>query len=136
MPAFASPKGGLQKSTISSRIHFFLPRAQASISEQGSHPVYSRRGKGVTERGDQHSCMNKDQSPVQWTLPRWAEDLIRETIELDSRSGAFDHALSLKRKPMKSITIHRLSLQFDGGRITQGSNQEQAEQAVELINGV
>jgi hypothetical protein len=37
--------------------------------------------------------MNKDQSRVQWTLPRWAADLIRETIELDSRSGAFDHAL-------------------------------------------
>ena len=37
---------------------------------------------------------------------------------------------------MKIITIHRLSLQFDSGRITQGSNQEQAEQAVELINGV
>ena len=37
--------------------------------------------------------MNKDQSPVQWTLPRWAADLIRETIELDSKSGAFDRAL-------------------------------------------
>ena len=37
--------------------------------------------------------MNKDQSRVQWTLPRWAADLIRETIELDSRSGAFDRAL-------------------------------------------
>ena len=37
--------------------------------------------------------MNKDQSRVQWTLPRWAADLIRETIELDSRSGAFDYAL-------------------------------------------
>ena len=37
--------------------------------------------------------MNKDHSPIHWTLPRWAADLIRETIELDSRSGAFDRAL-------------------------------------------
>ena len=37
--------------------------------------------------------MNKEQSPVHWTLPKWAADLIRETIELDSRSGAFDYAL-------------------------------------------
>jgi hypothetical protein len=40
--------------------------------------------------------MSKDKSPVQWTLPRWAADLIRETIELDSKSGAFDHALRLE----------------------------------------
>jgi hypothetical protein len=37
--------------------------------------------------------VKKDQSPVQWSLPRWAADLIRETIELDSRSGAFDAKL-------------------------------------------
>ncbi len=37
--------------------------------------------------------MNPDQSPVQWTLPRWAADLIRETIEMDSKSAAFDHEL-------------------------------------------
>ena len=37
---------------------------------------------------------------------------------------------------MKSITIHRLSLQFDAGQITQGSDQQQAEQALDLINGV
>ena len=102
--------------------------------------------------------MNKDHSPVQWTLPRWAADLIRETIELDSRSERLitDCASnfprrwaksmkpmlpvrkfqSLKRQPMKSITIHRLSLQFDAGQITQGSNQEQAKQALDLINGV
>jgi hypothetical protein len=34
--------------------------------------------------------MSKDPSPVQWTLPRWAANLIRETMEMDSRSGAFD----------------------------------------------
>jgi hypothetical protein len=37
--------------------------------------------------------MKKDQSPVHWTLPRWVADLIRETIEMDSRSGAFDPKL-------------------------------------------
>ena len=42
----------------------------------------------------------------------------------------------LKKGPMKSVTIHRLSLQFDADQITQGSNQEQAKQAVDLINGV
>ena len=35
---------------------------------------------------------------------------------------------------MKSITIHRLSLQFDAGQITHGGNDCQARQAVELIN--
>ena len=96
-----------------------------------------------------------DDLPVQWMLPRWAADLIRETIELDSKSGAFDRALrhelsealgeidassqeipELKREPMKSITVHRLSLQFDADQITRGSNQKQAKQAVDLINGV
>jgi len=43
---------------------------------------------------------------------------------------------SLKKGPMKSITIHRLSLQFDAGQITQGTDQQQAKQAVDLINGV
>ena len=37
--------------------------------------------------------MSRDPSPVQWTLPRWAADLIRETIAMDSRSGAFDPEL-------------------------------------------
>ena len=31
---------------------------------------------------------------------------------------------------MKSITVHRLPLQFDAGQITQGSNEEQAESAI------
>ena len=34
--------------------------------------------------------MNPAQRPVQWTLPTWAADLIRETIEMDSKSAAFD----------------------------------------------
>ena len=37
---------------------------------------------------------------------------------------------------MKSITIHRLSLQFDAGQITHGSLEEQADQAIVLINTV
>ena len=37
---------------------------------------------------------------------------------------------------MKSIIVHRLSLQFDAGQITQGSNEEQAKQAVDLVNRV
>ena len=37
--------------------------------------------------------MSKDQSPVQWTLPRWSADLIRETIRMDAMSGAFDPEL-------------------------------------------
>ena len=35
---------------------------------------------------------------------------------------------------MKVITIHRLSLQFDAGQITHGSRDDQARQAVDLIN--
>ena len=35
---------------------------------------------------------------------------------------------------MKVITIHRLSLQFDAGQLTHGSRDDQARQAVELIN--
>ena len=35
---------------------------------------------------------------------------------------------------MKAITIHRLSLQFDAGQITHGSRDDQARQAVGLIN--
>ena len=35
---------------------------------------------------------------------------------------------------MKVITIHRLSLQFDAGQITHGNRDDQARQAVELIN--
>ena len=37
---------------------------------------------------------------------------------------------------MKSITIHRLSLQFDADQITHGRREKQASQAVELINAV
>ncbi len=37
---------------------------------------------------------------------------------------------------MRIITIHRLALQFDAGQITQGNDDEQAVQAVELINDV
>lgn len=37
---------------------------------------------------------------------------------------------------MNSITIHRLSLQFDAGQITHGCPEEQANQAVNLINQV
>jgi hypothetical protein len=37
--------------------------------------------------------MSKDQSPVQWALPRWAADLIRETIAMDAKSAAFDPEL-------------------------------------------
>ena len=35
---------------------------------------------------------------------------------------------------MKSITLHGLSLQFDAGQITHGSEDDQSRQAVELIN--
>lgn len=35
---------------------------------------------------------------------------------------------------MKTITIHRLSLQFDVDQITHGSAGKQARQAVDLIN--
>ena len=37
---------------------------------------------------------------------------------------------------MKSITIHRLSLQFDADQITHGRPDEQAAQAIVLINTV
>ena len=37
---------------------------------------------------------------------------------------------------MKAITIHRLSLQFDAGQITHGCPEEQAAQAIVLINQV
>jgi hypothetical protein len=37
---------------------------------------------------------------------------------------------------MKSITIHRLALQFDADQITHGSPEEQADQAIALINMV
>jgi hypothetical protein len=37
---------------------------------------------------------------------------------------------------MKAITIHRLSLQFDADQLMHGSAEEQARQAVELINEV
>ena len=35
---------------------------------------------------------------------------------------------------MKTITIHRLSLQFDAGQLTHGTARAQARQAVDLIN--
>jgi len=35
---------------------------------------------------------------------------------------------------MKAITIRRLDLQFDAGQITTGSAEQQARQALELIN--
>lgn len=37
---------------------------------------------------------------------------------------------------MNAITIHRLSLQFDAGQITHGRPEEQAAQAIALINTV
>jgi hypothetical protein len=39
-------------------------------------------------------------------------------------------------KPVKSITVHRLSLQFDADQITHGRAEEQAAQAIVLINQV
>ena len=35
---------------------------------------------------------------------------------------------------MKTITIRRLDLQFDANQITKGSTEQQARQALELIN--
>jgi predicted RNA-binding Zn-ribbon protein involved in translation (DUF1610 family) len=35
---------------------------------------------------------------------------------------------------MNSITLHRLSLQFDADQITHGQSEDQAAQAVDLIN--
>ena len=35
---------------------------------------------------------------------------------------------------MKTITIRRLDLQFDANQVTKGSTEEQARQALELIN--
>jgi hypothetical protein len=35
---------------------------------------------------------------------------------------------------MKVITIHGISVQFDAGQITHGSAEQQARQAVDLIN--
>ena len=35
---------------------------------------------------------------------------------------------------MKVITVRRLSLQFDAGQITHGSRDDQARQAVDLVN--
>ncbi|NBR88273.1 MAG: hypothetical protein EBT61_22800 [Verrucomicrobia bacterium] len=35
---------------------------------------------------------------------------------------------------MTTITIHRLDLQFDADQITHGSAEQQARQAVDLIN--
>ena len=35
---------------------------------------------------------------------------------------------------MKVITIRRLDVQFDAGQITRGSAEQQARQAVDLIN--
>ena len=35
---------------------------------------------------------------------------------------------------MRAITVHRLSLQFDAGQITRGTDDNQAREAVKLIN--
>jgi hypothetical protein len=35
---------------------------------------------------------------------------------------------------MKTITIRRVDLQFDADQITHGKSQQQADQAIELIN--
>ena len=35
---------------------------------------------------------------------------------------------------MKTITIRRLDLQFDANQVTKGSTEQQARQALELIN--
>jgi hypothetical protein len=35
---------------------------------------------------------------------------------------------------MKAITIRRLDLQFDANQVTTGSTEQQARQAIELIN--
>jgi len=35
---------------------------------------------------------------------------------------------------MKTITIRRIDLQFDAGQITTGSTEQQARQALDLIN--
>ena len=37
---------------------------------------------------------------------------------------------------MKSIAVHRLSLQFDADQITHGTPEEQAAQAIALLNTV
>jgi hypothetical protein len=37
---------------------------------------------------------------------------------------------------MKSITVYWLVLQFDANQVTHGTNQTQARQALDLINGV
>jgi len=37
---------------------------------------------------------------------------------------------------MSAITIHRLPLQFDADQVTHGNNEEQAAQAIDLINRV
>jgi len=37
---------------------------------------------------------------------------------------------------MRAITIHRLDLQFDANQITHGSAEQQARQAIDLINSV
>jgi len=35
---------------------------------------------------------------------------------------------------MKTITVHRVSLQFDADQITHGNNEQQVRKAVDLIN--
>ena len=35
---------------------------------------------------------------------------------------------------MKVITVHRLSLQFDANQVTRGKTEQQAREAVKLIN--
>ena len=44
--------------------------------------------------------------------------------------------MSLKTLKMKTITVHRVDLQFDAGQITRGDSARQVDQAIELINRV
>jgi hypothetical protein len=32
----------------------------------------------------------RDETPVQWTMPQWASDLLMETLQMDSESSSFD----------------------------------------------
>ena len=50
------------------------------------------------------------------------------------RPGFVNGQFATRNGIVKTITVHRLSLQFDAGQITHGTRTEQARQAVELIN--
>jgi hypothetical protein len=32
----------------------------------------------------------RDETPVQWNMPKWASDILMETLEMDSESSSFD----------------------------------------------